>query len=129
MAQNRTCNLSVTGRPSSPLRHVFKVPPDGIIIPCKPYLSASATDTQCIVLMAQVPLISLTQSSGLRPLHPAGIPTRAMAALGGTIAAMLAGEAAVQNKTWDSNDSKQDVLSVLSKTQARWPLPGLAKST
>jgi hypothetical protein len=28
MAQNRTCNLSVTGRPSSPLRHVFKVPPD-----------------------------------------------------------------------------------------------------
>jgi hypothetical protein len=23
MAQNRTCNLSVTGRPSSPLRHVF----------------------------------------------------------------------------------------------------------
>jgi hypothetical protein len=30
MAQNRTCNLSVTGRPSSPLRHVFKVPPDGL---------------------------------------------------------------------------------------------------
>jgi hypothetical protein len=28
MAQSRTCNLSVTGRPSSPLRHVFKVPPD-----------------------------------------------------------------------------------------------------
>jgi hypothetical protein len=27
MAQNRTCNLPVTGRPSSPLRHVFKVPP------------------------------------------------------------------------------------------------------
>jgi hypothetical protein len=27
MAQNQTCNLSVTGRPSSPLRHVFKVPP------------------------------------------------------------------------------------------------------
>jgi hypothetical protein len=26
MAQNRTCNLSVTGRPSSPLRHVLKVP-------------------------------------------------------------------------------------------------------
>jgi hypothetical protein len=25
MAQNRTCNLSVTGRPSSSLRHVFKV--------------------------------------------------------------------------------------------------------
>jgi hypothetical protein len=30
MAQNRTCNLSVTGRPSSPLRHVFKVPPDNM---------------------------------------------------------------------------------------------------
>jgi hypothetical protein len=27
MAQNRTCNLSVTGRPSSPLRLVFKVLP------------------------------------------------------------------------------------------------------
>jgi hypothetical protein len=31
MAQNRACNLSVTGRPSSPLRHVFKVPPDSFI--------------------------------------------------------------------------------------------------
>jgi hypothetical protein len=30
MAQNRTCNLSITGRPSSPLRHVFQVPPDAL---------------------------------------------------------------------------------------------------
>jgi hypothetical protein len=28
MAQYRTCNLSATSRPSSPLRHVFKVPPE-----------------------------------------------------------------------------------------------------
>jgi hypothetical protein len=35
MAQNRTCNLSVTGRPSSPLRHVFKVPPDHTVCTCK----------------------------------------------------------------------------------------------
>jgi hypothetical protein len=28
MAQYRTCNLSATSRPSSPLRHVLTVPPD-----------------------------------------------------------------------------------------------------
>jgi hypothetical protein len=35
MAQNRTCNLSVTGRPSSPLRHVFKVPRTDSIKGCE----------------------------------------------------------------------------------------------
>jgi hypothetical protein len=41
MAQNRTCNLSVTGRPSSPLHHVFKVPPDILQSQLQPMLPST----------------------------------------------------------------------------------------
>jgi hypothetical protein len=60
MAQNRTCNLSVTGRPSSPLRHVFKVPTGIIIIIImlpNQAIASTPTGSDCLASSLLAPIL------------------------------------------------------------------------
>jgi hypothetical protein len=57
MAQYRTCNLSAASRPSSPLRHVFKVPPDHVHHMC--------VSIECHLALSQ----DISELKGSGPLH------------------------------------------------------------